>query len=1727
MTTITVNNVRSRLRSRRRIRGIAVGLLFLVVTGLTLGWVYKLAYRPKLTPMFTVAVTEYAWPVDPNAWASEDVLRMRALDRQTVRVSDLSPDWRSRELALKRLESDLTALAASGGLAETVVFYFSLHGLVDSQGKPHLLPTDASPLDSATWLPVSEVLDLIADKLPPAVNKLVLIDGNRSASNWRMGLLHNTFADRLVSAVDPRRHPNLVIVNSVSPDEIGWSSPALAGSLFGYFTARGLSGYGDDGSGRVTLGGLVDYVNREMANWCRAHRMPMQRAMQVPASVDDFAVTWPLSPRVFDRLQQALPLASESSVVADQRDALWRQAGELPRQVMLSAAPEALSDLEHQLLWLEKLAVAGKAYERQAKLHLANVRRRLELITDVISAGDSRLSPVAIRGALVSRPVASLRGERPPSLQLAATLGCLPAEVVDEAQQRWQALVGGVTSDRLKETLRRFDEIAVEGISTKAPSDSVRESVFDDAHLLRLFERYEVVNSWSRRDPIAAALRMRGESDRLSAMRLDGGRQEIRSVPWVAPAIFRADAQRLVLEDYLVAGQAVGGDAIDGRVSAAESAYQDATKRLGEVSRGIEICDDALHRLPYLAEALSVLMPESDPTPERPVNIDWVATLVLPAMRDAVSLSRQLDEVVSWRNGQGVDDGVPFAATAERLRAAVEQSDRLLDDWVRSNIAEPELSGRSLLALRSALDLPWLSWQDRSELRKTHDQIASSLGFIEQAGDDDGGRDGIAWGPRGGEAPTVRRLTTLDHILAWPVHPAVLATGVEVATSVDGDGVAGGPAVVPAESGIARVEQMGYLVREALSHWTGDAKSSPWDDPSTSIKDWMGAARWQRRSLALATGTPSNSPMETVWRDRLQWLLLWHADRQLDAFYGTPTPAAAVRTERPFFDSAVDRCLQLVDAIGPVASGVQQDLVAIKKRQVNRRLASRVGMVVNVSSSPLPAGGDISVNLTVSPGELGQEDTGRGDMVRGDLGRGAAESFPVGHPSVWVKTDTGELATGVVMFATPLAGPKSFQLDQSGGGSVGVSADLAAADAEVGLNPPAESVAAEAVAGEASAAVASAGGPESLPVPVAPRPGLSRSRSLASSAAGSPRLTAFAVFRGNEFSRSFVANRLGGRIVEYQPHRFGESSITLLGQRRKRASILFVLDCSRSMEEPLAGESSALGGASRMETAKAALVEMLDELSRQEGTRIGVVLLGHRVAWTKSDPPRISLSPGAGVDVPIGLMPSRDVETILPLGRFDSGRVLQRLDQVRPWGQTPLYLAVIEALQAFSGDDPDTEKQVIVITDGRDYQFTPPRSDIRQPAKTTMSDVIRTAAEVDVPVFIVGFGLQPEERTAAENDFQQIADATGGETVSVDNAGDLLRRIRDRLAPGTFTVTDRPSAGDPAAAGSRSITATLNGTVKVDPRMVDGDTFELVFESASASIPLEGGEALQIGLSADGSEFLPLPFDWQFPTPHDLVVGPSGRQSGYRLNAHRPLRQGDSVVFPVSVRSDRDAVTRRPAESWLTVTPVIGGVEMPNERYWFYDVNFEPGQPVPLLKWEARGWPSEAGVARLDYWCKFDPTPATEELPLREVLENPDAFVGRKLSDFPSIKLQVGVSDRKAMGDLYVVNVIQRHEGQSPDLGQLRAEFRTAADYRPIRVTHQFDPNNGIVSSTFAFRAADAAGIERSDRSAIALISRSASQADALRLSGGQAVEVEVMRNDDLLLGQPLGVTGQ
>jgi hypothetical protein len=1738
--TLTVNQLRGRIRSRQRVRGVGVALLLLAVATLAIAWVYELTYRPRLTPIFVAVVTDYAWPVDPNPWAREDLELLSTLHKGTLNVHDMSSEWRSRDLAIRRLDSELASFVAEREVPETVVFYFSQHGLVDGEGVPYLLPNDASPIEPRGWIPLSEVADKICSKLPARVKKLVILDCNRTAMNWRIGQLHNTFADRIASVIDPKRHPGLVILNSTSPNQVGWSSPSLTGSLFGRLVTESLATSDrqrDRIADRVSLRGLVDEVNREMANWTAKHALPPQIAMLIPADTPSFPITWSLSRDVVKDLFRRRTLGSNVLIPSTELDSLWRQVTDLKLEDQLGIIPEKVNEIEHRLLSLERFVNAGSAYAVVADQLRKSVDADLKELAGLTEGAQTRGSPVAIRGRVDRETVAgrnamAVSSVVASSLELSATLGSVSADTMDKLERQGQDLVGGVTSDKVAAMIKSLDEVAVDRAATK-PSDTevarlATNRSFETAQLLRLMTRYQSVDRWTRRDMISWALRLREWNDRLAVMKSDDGRQDIRATDWVKAELRRCDQQRALLEDLVLAGEEASKGLIDEASKAARESTQVTQARVRTVIDALRTSDLAAQRLPYIANALAELAPPEPVRPDEPASASTTPsssasttpsssasttpsssasgspnnrgnrdasdassppspsdrsiasrpdatpaqpiffTLVLPGIRDLLTLSQQLD-VLGPGDAPPADGSLPFTETATRLATTLTTLEKLLAARIAELLRGPD-SGAAMLSMRLVMDLPWLDWEERRDLRTKHNNILKTLTLGDNTSADTTGRESLAaaarrtivrtfsspgdpsaspsqlpeggaasQGPAGGPTAEDRRyLTTLEELLSWPVHPMVLLSR----SGLSADDAAGDGNVDQGlrsiESGLSRVEKLGATVRQSLAYWTGDARSNPWDDPAFDIKSWRTAARWQRRMLPFVAPHISNTPTDVAWRDAVQRLLLCHAQRSLESFIGSPI-AGADRSSAPlFFDLACDQSISLIELFGAPSEELRAVLGDLRGRQAARRLAARSGVVTDTKLLPLMPAGTAAFEVIVSPSRPANTPP-------------IPDMFPGGKPSVWVTNEQNQLATGVTLL--------DFPLDKR---------------AELKLT----------------------------------------------TATDSPRLMAMTMFRGHEFPHRFTVNRLGGTIVDYQPYAYGPSSITLIGQRRKRVSIMFVLDCSQSMDQPLKDESGSSSGPSKLDVAKSTLVTMLDDLSRQEGARVGVILLGHRIAWTRSDPPQLSKSPGNVNPVPADLSPSQDVETILPLGRFDAGAVLKRLDTVRAWGQTPLNLALVEAMKAFRKDDPDTEKNIIVISDGRDYQFTPSRSDIPQPPKTTQSDVVRAASGAKIPIFVVGFGLPADERDQAEAEYRQLAQLTGGETVSVNDSQSLLREIREQLASGSFTV-DEPILASPTGE-TKSVNASLNGTIAVDPRTLADKPVTLVFESASEPIRLVGGEAIKVQLSPNGQNFLPVPFTWQLPQTYPMVSGTMDRNQGetttdYLLRAHRPELRGDSVTFPVSVQSSILPVTARPSDAWLVVTPLVNGVTRPGGRYWFYDANYEPNQPVPLLKWEARAWPKEARSARLEFWCRFDPTPSLQEFTLRDILDHPERYVDMKLADFPSIALQFTISDRREDNADYVLNVIQRHEDASPDLGQLRIEFRHAKDYRPLRVTHQFDAANRIVSHTYRFAAADAAALERSPQSRFAITTRSQSQSGAIRPASGPPIDVEIYTASDLI----------
>ena len=92
--------------------------------------------------------------------------------------------------------------------------------------KDVVIAADASPLESETWLPVRTLLTRIkAQQLPPNLKLLLILDSNRFDVHWGLGQLYNGFAERLPEVIDNAAIPNLAVINSTGPGQVGWTSP--------------------------------------------------------------------------------------------------------------------------------------------------------------------------------------------------------------------------------------------------------------------------------------------------------------------------------------------------------------------------------------------------------------------------------------------------------------------------------------------------------------------------------------------------------------------------------------------------------------------------------------------------------------------------------------------------------------------------------------------------------------------------------------------------------------------------------------------------------------------------------------------------------------------------------------------------------------------------------------------------------------------------------------------------------------------------------------------------------------------------------------------------------------------------------------------------------------------------------------------------------------------------------------------------------------------------------------------------------------------------------------------------------------------------------------------------------------------------------------------------------------------------------------------------------------
>jgi hypothetical protein len=1611
-----------------------IGGLLVLFLGLTALLVHQLWFRPVQTPMVAMAAPAYAWPLPPNAWAAEDIDGFAKLDAQeSIRLTDISPAWQTAESGLASFDRQLHTLAQQGSPSGSVIFYVSMHGIADAAGRPVLLPPGASPLRSETWLKLSDLLEHIkAQQLPDAWHKLLILDCNRIDVNWRMGVLADGFADGLADAVRESGIPNFAILNSASPGERAWASGDLAASVFGHYLRLGLAGAADakledgkldspggeeggNGDHRVSLRELLNYLDRHVDAWAQHNRSARQRPMLVPASAEDFTVVWALNPHAQKKLAEraaADAIATPATLTAAS-EKLWRSHDRLGELNPQRFDPLAWSDFEHKLLWADQAIAAGAAYRTPVR----TLQRQLQSFTDRIEAQAAQLkNPLNILAR--SERFSDHTVRRPTSvvthwIPLARYMTEPDAGFAD-----WTAKLAALEKSPSQTAVADF-------LAGLPPREHAGQ--FVEVHFLRLLQAYLPSKAWQQPAVLSRALQVQAHGDRAAVA------DDERGQFWSLPVATAGNRQERAARDQLFIGNDAALAGAGPQWDAAEDDYAKAERLTHTVGDALAIRDRAWGEIPYFAAWLARPLPvgESADAADQEIN-----STLLHLIRTAHSLDGTLASPPTTE-AAAATESPPFEGEAREVRERLDRLEQLVAKECNRLQEIHHGDGRALRDLQAVLEVASVPARQREQLRKRAEEIASRLNR-ESAADDAlaattttaakvAGDKSARESDTKNDAASAKRATAVapkapadrepdgsDYrhraFVVWEQHPALailesaVGAGVRgaIATDEDGNQAAKSTAKAHNRAMVGDLERVcidyEHRVRERLDAIAGEV----------------------RRLRDAGAGTSAgSSPAEVSPSVKLKELIEGRAPHS--------------RAEQ-LVRSAAGIGLPALDD-DPVRRLRQWDLQHLLLWHCRRTLEDFWGPAQPAEPPFFIAAASDSLRGVQAIGEAEPAvlaESNRLAKMLQSRRQAAAAGLDTVASDVLLIEESDEVKVKmavqpgpeVALHGLPTSQAAVFIRDARGrieGTSRAL--DLPLTDVVKGRVPVDMMVSGAALAGRG------------------------------------PILEAVALVRGNRFSTNFLLRPTGGVKIDVEPYHYGLPQITLGGRSRRRASIMFILDCSNSMSEPTDLEGP--GGTEqvpRLEAAKIALKQMLSGLADEGDARVGVIFYGHRVGWNLKKPDEILRQSDYARPIPDDLRPSEDVELVLPLGRFDqvvAGGVFDLMKSLKPWGETPLYLSVVGAIGDFAHDEPGTEKTIVVITDGLNYQFNSPNPKTRQ-------DVLAAMGDHKIPIEIVGFGISDKEAAAAAREFNALAQETGGSYVPVSSGTALVHSLESLLGPKGYEVAD--------ASGGAIGHAAMGTTVTVRPKPAGMKTYTVSLSPLSTQVELAGGERAELTISADGRSIQSVGYQHGQPQFGSLIAGDRGSPTEWQLGVHRPIRNAEGASFPISVqRADRRFAPRM-AEAWIEITPHADDPHTVFPTYIFYDANWELGMPAPVLKLLAENWPVAAKQAEVSGWLKQGRTPPDWVVKLGDVVNRvPTSGSGATLNGLSGVTYQVRAQRGEKLGDPYRVAVIERFADDSAGPGSLKVEIYP----QPTRIQHRFDPQNHLATDNFDLDEAD------------------------------------------------------
>ena len=1624
------NRAVARKNFRRRLKLAASAVVFLALLG---AFAVKLLFRAPPTPLLAAAVMRYADPLPPNAWAYKDVERMKQLGdiaqssrplsswsqgQGPLAVSPIGGQWETPDAALDEIDGWLKQVHPGGPDKNVVLLYISAHGFVDGEGRSCLLLADpefadrqpaVAPLGGPNlrWLPVHQLVERL-DAWRPEVKKLLILDANRMESNWRVGLLYNAFAEGLDEAV--KGAPSVTVLNSAGPGEIAWAGPDLEGSAFGYAVCQALAGdlqADRNRNGKISLQEFAAYVRGRTADWTLSNRFDVQSPRLVP-SESDFNIVWaaPAGAPAF-----AAPEAERSKSDWKADESAWTALGELWNAQANFRQTAGLSGSpvwrEHCLKWreFERGLIRCEQLALAGDAYGAEVREalgRLQTLSRELAVREQTQFPVH------SFPLARLWRTRP------------------ESADAWRK----VLIDSLDNP-------------SKPPS---RDALSD--YLVRA----EAAWSWlTAGDPQASQARLQPVKIR-QALKLAGRPEE---------------GQQAELAELHFLRLLAGDDGLPEGSNLPDATWREATAGVLDALKARSMAEQAA----ALAD-------------ERAQDAAWPLVAAgdeaLRKAEDALLVGLRADFKAEPFRQTALDSYQQALKKAESIAAAYAARDRAwadlpyLAEWFArraSPKAPSDAADNSNNFLRKVLKTVSQTHELESMLGRSIEQslgadVERQVGELEdtelQLDDlrkqiDDGLEDyrvelhrtvqGVL-----NQEPDERTLRDIEPLMRTPL--------------------------VSGEQRKALRER--YLeelrVRIGAAAGSGSPKADKQqapdvDEPNAeSPRGYLQlAASWPKHpALAILGGAAASDKR----RDEPDWKRLARQGDEVRRLLGKATqpesgevagaeqkPGSVLATRSPL--SAGERRLRAAAALSSASLPENQDptrrLMHFDRNRLLVRQAER--------------------RLDDFWGSGGAE--GKGTNYFADAFadcRAAAEKLKPQGPDLWRSPSEScaalERAAQGVKFTslsdeTPRLKGRQFtkivslQLAE-------LPAGVAALFVEDALNRPAEihkaSAPDEEFAPRAPIIAGAASAPFDASIRCAPTEGAAPDDDAVEMPVKKPwKLVWF--YRGHRRSGEFYVRH--GKSIElaYQRPPSEPATVVVEGEGSKEASVVFIFDCSRSMNQKIADGQNL----TRMDKAREALSNIIEELADTGSYRVALWLYGHRRAVTDKGNDRWNPAWGPEIDT---LLVGDDVQEVFPLDRLDKQReqellsLLNNTGKVQSWGVTPLYLAIVEALEQYNSLPVRGPRRLVVITDGENDQR--PKS-----SKITTDKDVQKAVDADrrnhpdSPMRIQLLDCAPRA-PGGQGALQTLFEKQlHGKYIPVKSFGELERELKEALGLIEYEV-----APADAADGGKPHKAHVDVSVEVDDDFGAAKKYEVRLLGRStpvrSPIELEGGEAIRLMLSREknGVERLQHQRYDRGGETEDAAVSPETRnpaaESGggdvdfnppkLYIAAHTPeTRAGNTMRFPISIQNADEAhFSPRPAEAWVEITPVFpkgqaGEEQAPAGPYPICDLWFESQKPVPVLLCDVPDWPAGASSADLRVWLKLKRTPPAYEERISELVTKPGQVRKLALPEGPMVELGLQTKEDANKGGCRMI-VDEEHPVAESEVEWLRIEPVAPAD---------------------------------------------------------------------------------